>query len=64
MSMIAAASVRNSKQYAGFLGWTIDPMVYKWAQIVVGLLCIIAVVAWLAGVLGFGGGPPYFWRYG
>jgi uncharacterized membrane protein (DUF485 family) len=46
----------------GFLGWPIDPNVYKWAQIVVGLLCIIAIVVWLAGILG--GGPgllPHFW---
>jgi hypothetical protein len=46
-----------------FLGWSIDPEVYKWAQIVVGLLCIIAIVAWLAGVLGFGGGLPHLWTY-
>jgi hypothetical protein len=43
----------------GFLGWPIDPMVYKWGQIIVGLLCIIAVVVWLSGVLGFGGGLPH-----
>jgi hypothetical protein len=48
----------------GFLGWPIDPMVYKWAQIIVGLLCIIAIVVWLAGVLGAGGGLPHFsYRY-
>jgi hypothetical protein len=47
----------------GFLGWRIDAMVYKWAQIIVGLLCIIAIVAWLAGVLGLGGGLPHFWQY-
>jgi hypothetical protein len=48
----------------GFLGWPIEPNVYKWAQIVVGLLCIIAIVVWLAGVIG--GGPgllPHFWVY-
>ena len=38
-----------------FLGWPIDPMVYKWAQIIVGLLCIIAIVVWIAGVVGGGG---------
>jgi hypothetical protein len=43
----------------GFLGWPIDPMVYKWAQIIVGLLCIIAIVVWLAGVLGGGVGLPH-----
>ncbi|MCD9821219.1 hypothetical protein [Bradyrhizobium japonicum] len=47
----------------GFLGWSIDAMVYKWAQIVVGLLCIIAIVVWLAGVLGAGVGLPHFWAY-
>jgi hypothetical protein len=43
----------------GFLGWAIDPNVEKWARIIVGLLCIIAVVAWLFGALGLGGGLPY-----
>lgn len=47
----------------GFLGWPIDPMVYKWAQIIVGLLCIIAIVVWVAGVLGGGPGLPHFWVY-
>jgi hypothetical protein len=47
----------------GFLGWPIDANVYKWAQIIVGLLCIIAIVAWLSGVLGLGGGLPHFWQY-
>jgi len=27
----------------GFLNWTIDGSVLKWAQIVVGLICIIAI---------------------
>jgi hypothetical protein len=44
----------------GFLGWPIDAMVYKWAQIIVGLLCIIAIVAWLAGVLGGVSTFPHF----
>jgi hypothetical protein len=47
----------------GFLGWAIDANVYKWAQIVVGLLCIIAIVVWLAGLLGGGPGLPHFWVY-
>lgn len=47
----------------GFLGWSIDAMVYKWAQIVVGLICLIAIVIWLAGVLGGGVGLPHFWTY-
>jgi hypothetical protein len=44
----------------GFLGWPIDPNVYKWAQIIVGLLCIIAIVVWLSGVIGGGVGLPRF----
>ena len=44
----------------GFLGWPIDPMVYKWAQIIVGLICLIAILTWLAGVIGYGGGLPHF----
>jgi hypothetical protein len=47
----------------GFLGWPIDAMVYKWAQIIVGLLCIIAIVVWIAGVVGGGPGLPHFWVY-
>jgi hypothetical protein len=47
----------------GFLGWPIDPMVYKWAQIIVGLMCIIAIVVWVAGVVGGGPGLPHFWVY-
>jgi hypothetical protein len=45
----------------GFMGWSIDANVYKFGQIIVGLLCILAIVTWLAGVLGFGGGLPHFW---
>jgi hypothetical protein len=45
----------------GFLGWNIEPNVYKWAQIVVGLICIIAVVAWISGVVGYSYGLPTFW---
>jgi hypothetical protein len=44
----------------GFLGWGLDPNVEKWGRIVVGLLCIIAIVVWLAGVLGGGAGLPHF----
>ena len=45
----------------GFFGWQIDANVLKFGKIVVGLLCLIAVVAWLAGVLGGGPGLPLFW---
>ena len=47
----------------GFMGWSIDANVYKFGQIIVGLLCLIAIVAWLSGVLGLGGGLPHFWSY-
>lgn len=44
----------------GFLGWSIDANVYKWGQIFVGLLIVIAIVAWILSVVGAGGGPLYF----
>jgi hypothetical protein len=47
----------------GFLGWPIEGNVMKWATIVVGLLCIIAIVVWVAGVIGGGPGLPHFWAY-
>ena len=47
----------------GFFGWSIDANVYKFGQIVVALLCLIAIVAWLSGVLGGGPGLPHFWSY-
>jgi hypothetical protein len=47
----------------GFMGWSIDANVYKFGQIIVGLLCILAIVTWLGGVLGFGGGLKHFWAY-
>ena len=40
-----------------FLGWPIDGQVYKWAQIVVGLICLIvlwAVVAIICVYIVFG----------
>lgn len=43
----------------GFMGWPIDPNIYKWGQIIVGLICLIAIVVWLSGVLGLGGGLPH-----
>jgi hypothetical protein len=46
----------------GFMGWSIDANVYKWAQVVVGLICLIAIVVWLAGVFGGGVGLPHFLR--
>jgi len=47
----------------GFFGWSIDANVYKFGQIIVALLCLIAVVVWLAGVLGGGPGLPHFWAF-
>ena len=47
----------------GFMGWTIDANVMKWGKLIVGLLCLIAVVMWIAGVLGGGVGLPLFWGY-
>lgn len=44
----------------GFLGWSIDANVYKWGQIFVGLLIVIAIVAWILSVVGYGGSPIYF----
>jgi hypothetical protein len=41
----------------------IDANVLKFAKIIVGLICLIAIVVWLAGVLGGGAGLPTFWHY-
>ena len=46
-----------------FMGWTIDANVMKWGKVIVGLLCLIAVVVWLAGIVGGGPGLPHFWSY-
>jgi hypothetical protein len=43
-----------------FMGWPIDANVMKFGKIVVALLCLIAIVVWLAGVLGGGIGLPHF----
>jgi uncharacterized membrane protein (DUF485 family) len=48
----------------GLLGWSIDANVEKWGRVVVALICVIAIVIWLSGVLGGGTGLPLFWRYG
>lgn len=47
----------------GIFNWSIPPNVYKFGQIIVALLCLIAVVVWLAGVVGGGPGLPHFWSY-
>jgi hypothetical protein len=45
----------------GFMGWQIDANVLKFGKIVVALLCLIAIVVWLSGVLGGSPGLPHFW---
>lgn len=42
-----------------FMGWTIPPDIYKWGKVIVGLICIIAVVVWLSGLFGYGPGLPH-----
>ena len=59
-----AASFRNwcPRSVIGIvlsMGWAIDANIDKWGRIIVGLLCLIAVVVWLSGVLGLGGGLPH-----
>lgn len=39
-----------------WMGVALDGMVYKWGQIIVGLLCLIVIVSWLLSLLGGGGG--------
>jgi len=46
-----------------WFGWTLDANVFKFGQIIVGLICLIAIVGWIAGVLGGGPGLPTFWHY-
>lgn len=44
-----------------WMGVGIDGMVYKWGQIIVGLLCLIVIVGWLLSLLGGGVGyAPHF----
>lgn len=43
---------------------TLDANVLKFGKIIVGLICLIAIVIWLSGVLGLGGPRlPLFWDY-
>ena len=41
----------------------IEANVLKFGKIIVGLICLIAIVVWLAGVLGAGVGLPHFFVY-
>jgi hypothetical protein len=44
-----------------WMGVAIDGLVYKWGQIIVGLLCLIVIVGWLLSLLGGGVGyAPHF----
>jgi uncharacterized membrane protein (DUF485 family) len=45
------------------LGWSLDANIEKWGRIIVVLICVIAIVIWLSGVLGGGIGLPHLWRY-
>jgi len=38
-----------------WFGISIDANVLKFGKIIVALLCLIVIVVWLAGVLGYGG---------
>ena len=38
-----------------WLGFAIDPMMMKFGQAIVALLCLIAIVIWIAGVTGHTG---------
>jgi uncharacterized membrane protein (DUF485 family) len=46
------------------LGWSLDANIEKWGRVIVVLICVIAIVIWLSGVLGGGVGLPHFFRYG
>lgn len=47
----------------GFFGWGIDANVYKFGQIIVALIILIAIVVWLSSVLGLGGSFPHLFVY-
>jgi hypothetical protein len=46
-----------------WFGIAIDGNVLKFAKIVVGLICLIAIVVWLSGVLGGGYALPHLFPY-
>lgn len=45
--------------FTWIFGKGIDPNVYKWGQICIGLLCAIILLTWLLGALGLLGGAGY-----
>jgi hypothetical protein len=42
-----------------WFGVAIDGNVLKFAKIVVALICLIALVVWISGAIGAGGGLPH-----
>jgi hypothetical protein len=44
-----------------WIGIAIDPTVYKIGQAIVGLLILIALVVWVAGLVGYGPRVPWPW---
>lgn len=44
-----------------WFGVAIDPMVMKFAKIIVGLICLILIVIWIAGALGHASFPVLRW---
>ena len=57
IAIIVAVAFALKWLFEWFTGTKIEPNVYKWCQIIVGLLIIIAVVVWLSSLVGYG---PYF----
>lgn len=57
--ILVAVSIRWLITSPQVLGWMLDPLMEKWGRIVVVLLCIIAIVVWLAGLGGYGPGLLY-----
>jgi len=43
-----------------FAGISIDAEVYKWGKVIVGLLIVIAIAVWIAGLVGYG---PGYWPW-
>ena len=46
--------------FTWFTGTATDPNCPWFGKIIVALLCIIAIVVWLSGILGGGPGLPHF----
>ena len=46
--------------FTRILGEQIDANVYKWGKVLVGLICFIAFLVWIGGVLGMGVSFPHY----